>query len=264
MQKRRQRQIRLAQNFLRNPGLVRRLLAKSTIGPDDIVYEIGPGGGIITNELARLAKKVVAIEKDRALARRLEERYRLAANVEIVAGDFLHYRIEDREYKIFASIPYNLTARIMRRLIHSRPAPRDAFLIMQKEAAKKFAGRPRETLFSLLAKPFFDLRIVYQLKRTDFQPVPYVDSVMLHICRCHEPLIANSDVDLYRDFVRFVFRQWKPHLRSAFKNVFSYNEWKRMSRELDFSLDATPTELSFTQWLGLFERLKAKRAGDRR
>ena len=71
MAKRPSKQIALAQNFLRNPGLVRHLVNASTIGPADTVYEIGPGRGIITAELARTAKKVIAVEKDARLVRQL-------------------------------------------------------------------------------------------------------------------------------------------------------------------------------------------------
>src|SRR5918911_1689083 len=106
METRQHSQIRLAQNFLRSPKLVRRLVRMSTIGPSDTVYEIGSGNGIITAALARVAKRVIAIEKDPDLVQRLRERFRLFDNVEIVEKDFLAYSFRTRsEYKIFANIP---------------------------------------------------------------------------------------------------------------------------------------------------------------
>src|ERR1044072_467093 len=84
-------QIFLAQNFLRSPRGVRRLVGMSTIGPCDTVYEIGPGNGIITAALASVARRVIAIEKDPELVRRLRERFRPLDNVEIIEKDFLVY-----------------------------------------------------------------------------------------------------------------------------------------------------------------------------
>jgi 23S rRNA (adenine-N6)-dimethyltransferase len=275
METRQHKRISLAQNFLRSPKLVRRLVAMSSIGPSDTVYEIGPGNGIITAALARVAGQVIAIEKDPVLVRRLRERFRLLGNVEIEEEDFLTYSFRTRpgtgalslrvarqtrlsEYKIFASIPYNRTSQIVRKILYKRSRLSEAYLILQKEAAKKFSGSPRETLFSILVKPFFEFQILLQLRRTDFWPVPHVDSVFLSIRRRTRPLIEAQDVPLYRDFVQYGFGRWKPNLKLAFKNIFTYKQWKYLARELDFPLNATPTELSFEQWLALYHGFRHK------
>ena len=112
METRQHRQISLAQNFLRSPRLVQRLVGMSKIGPSDTVYEIGPGNGIITAALANVAGHVVAIEKDPELVRVLRGRFRSIDNVEIVEKDFLAFRGRTSKYKIFANIPYNITAQI--------------------------------------------------------------------------------------------------------------------------------------------------------
>ena len=259
METRQRRQTTLAQNFLRSPKLVHSLVRMSSISLSDTVYEIGPGHGILTAALARAAGQVIAIEKDPDLVRCLRERFRLVGNVEIVEQDFLNYSFRTRpgaHYKIFANIPFNCTAQIVRKIIHDKSSLCEAFLIMQKEAAKKFSGFPRETLFSILHKPRFDLQIVLPLKRTDFSPIPNVDSVLLSIKRRATPLIEAEDVALYRQFVQYGFERWKPHLRLAFKNVFTYQQWKRLARDLKFSLNATPTDLSVEQWLGLYREFK--------
>ena len=251
------------QNFLRSPKLVRALVGASTIGHFDTVYEIGPGGGMITAELARIAYKVIAIEKDPVFVQRLHERFRDSPNVEIIEKDFLQYHISDREYKIFANIPYNITAQIVRKILHTAPWPGEAYLVMQKEAAEKFAGSPKETQFSILARPFCELQIMRELRRTDFEPVPQVDSVLLHIKPRAMPLVYKKDILLYGAFVRYGFGRWKKSLKLAFKPVFTYPQWKRLSKELHFPLEATPSELSFEQWLGLFECFKQRVPGSK-
>jgi 23S rRNA (adenine-N6)-dimethyltransferase len=261
METRQHKRISLAQNFLRSPKLVRRLVAMSGVGPSDTVYEIGPGNGIITAELASVATRVIAIEKDPELVRHLRERFRLFDNVEIVEKDFLAYSFITSEHKVFANIPFNRTAQILRKILCEQSKVSEAHLILQKEAAQKFSGSPKETLFSILIKPFFELQILSQLRRSDFWPMPHVDSVFLSIKRRANPLIEAKAVVPYRDFVAYGFGRWKPTLKSAFKNVFTYKQWKRLARELDFPLNATPTELSFEQWLGLYRCFRQRPAG---
>lgn len=256
MGQRRSKQIALAQNFLKSPELVRRLVRASSIGPGDTVYEIGPGRGIITAELARKAERVVAIEKDARWVRHLRERFKSTGNVEIAAGDFLRFHVAERDYKIFASIPYNATAEIVRKILYAAPVASEACLIMQKEPARKFAGTYGETLFSVLAKPYFEFRIAGHLKRTDFEPVPNVDSVLLRITRRDRPLVHREERCAYREFVSHGFGHWKKYLRLALKDVFTYKQWKRLSRELRFPLNVTPTQLRFEQWIGLYRGYK--------
>jgi 23S rRNA (adenine-N6)-dimethyltransferase len=262
METRQRKQISLAQNFLRSPKLVRRLVRMSKIGLSDTVYEIGPGNGIITAALANVAGQVIAIEKDPELIRHLRQRFCAVQNVEIVEEDFLSYFLHARrgisspkpvsDYKMFANIPYNCTSRIVRTILQERSGLCEAYLIMQKEAAKKFSGSPRETLFSILVKPLFDFKVLVQLDRADFWPIPKVDSVLLSMKRRRRPLIEAQDIALYREFVEYGFGRWRPNLRLALKNVFTYKQWKHLARDLDFSLNATATDLSFEQWFGLY------------
>jgi 23S rRNA (adenine-N6)-dimethyltransferase len=252
------KQIALAQNFLRSSKLVRRLLNASSITSYDVVYEIGPGRGIITAELAQIARKVIAIEKDPVLVGQLRNQFQDVDNVEIVWNDFLHYHIPDSEYKIFASIPYNMTANIVRKILYTSLVPSEAYLIMQKEAAEKFSGNPRETQFSILAKPLFDIQITRALRRTDFEPMPNVDSVLVHIKRRYSSFLREEELFLYRRFVRYGFGRWKNSLKLIFKPIFTYQQWKRLSKHLHFPLDATPSKLTFEQWLGLFECFKQR------
>jgi 23S rRNA (adenine-N6)-dimethyltransferase len=258
MAKKSKKQVVLAQNFLRSSKLVRPLLDTSSIGSCDIVYEIGPGRGIITAELGKIAGKVVAIEKDPNLARQLRKRFQDIGNVEIIANDFLQYHIPNTEYKIFANIPYNITACIVRKILYTPPVPSEAYLIMQKEAAEKFSGKPSETQFSILAKPLFDIQMIRELRRTDFAPMPNVDSVLLHIKKRRSSLVRKEDAFLYRSFVHYGFGTWKNSLKLIFKPIFTYGQWKHLSKVLHFPLDAIPSRLTFEQWLGLFECFKQR------
>src|SRR6185295_5108016 len=96
-----------------------------------------------------------AVEQDARLAARLCERFAAYDNVTVVHADFLTYTLPSTPYHVASNVPYAITAALIRRLLHAARPPDSAMLILQREAAAKFAGAPRETLFSLTHKPWF-------------------------------------------------------------------------------------------------------------
>src|SRR5579859_4121442 len=159
-----------SQNFLQDPCLVASLLDKAHMSGNDVVYEIGPGKGIITEQLALRYKQVIAIEKDPRLSALLRKKFAQRPNVTIHTSDFLDYSLPRKPYKIFANIPFNVTTAIVSKLTAVEYAPEDAHLIMQKEAADMFLGQPRASLRSILLKPWFEIGIVHRFQRKDFMP----------------------------------------------------------------------------------------------
>lgn len=247
------KRIKLAQNFFKDDNLVTAIVSNSSLAKNDIVYEIGPGEGIITKQLAERVEKVIAIEKDAALAIRLQNKFRNKNNIKIYKGDFLKYKIKDKNYKIFSNIPFNITAEVVKRILFEDNPPSETYLVLQKEAAEKFSGYPIETEVSILAKPWFELKIIREFQKSDFEPIPNVDIVLLHIIKRKRPLVSSVNARSYKKFVRFGFEMWKKDLKTTYKHVFTYEQWKRLSKNLAFPLKATPTELKFEQWFGLFE-----------
>lgn len=248
-------QIKYSQNFLKSPKLVKKIINKSSIDSEDVVYEIGPGKGIITDQLARKCKKVIAIEKDRKLYKNLLHKFRNNSRIKINYGDFLYFNLpKEGKYKIFSNIPFNLTADIINKLTSTVNLPEDTYLIIQEEAARKFAGLSygKERQHSLFLKPWFELRILYHFNRTDFCPVPRVDIVLLQIKKRETPLVKKEQTQLYKDFIVYGFNQWKPTLKKALEKVFTYEQFKRLAMDLRFNKLAKPTDLDFQQWLGLF------------
>jgi 23S rRNA (adenine-N6)-dimethyltransferase len=241
-----------SQNFLRHPQQVAHLLALSSIGSEDIVYEIGPGTGLITDQLAQLCHEVVAIEKDQALAERLQRRYRSCAHVTIHSGDFLDFPLPTHPYKVFANIPFNLTHEIVTKLTSALSALQDAYLMMQREAAHKFCGTPREYLYSVLLKPWFATDILYHFRRCDFEPVPRVDVVMLRLRKRGPPLITARERQLFRDFAVYGFTTRQPTLDRILRAIFTHRQRQQVRDVLAIDLDTPPSALPFPQWLQLF------------
>ena len=249
--------VRYAQNFLHSRRLIDRLLDNSSIGGDDLVYEIGPGRGIITQQLARRCRRVVAVEKDPTLAARLAGRFAGASNVTIRTGDFLHTPLPHTPYKVFANIPFNATSGIITKLT-APPChqPDDAYLVVQQEAAARFVGAPKATLYAVLLHPWFEASIIYRFKRTDFVPAPSVDIVMLRLRKRGPPLISRADSQTFRDLVTYLFTAWQPSLRTTLKSLLGPRALKDVERRLGIRLDAPPSAMPPGQWICLFQCLR--------
>ena len=246
-----------AQNFLTKPRLVDHLLDRSSIVSDDVVYEIGPGDGLITERLARRCRRVVAVEIDPDLAGQLCRRFAGLPHVTICNEDFLRTPLPTTAYKVFANIPFNITAAIVTKLITAPWPPEDSYLGIQKEAANRFLGIPRESLYAVLMKPWFEPAIAYRFKRTDFVPRPHVDVVMLRLRKRGPPLVSGSDMQLFRDFVVYAFTAWQPSLGGTFRGILSRRQLQQIAGSVGFDPDATPTSLRFEQWLSLFYHFKS-------
>jgi 23S rRNA (adenine-N6)-dimethyltransferase len=246
----------LSQNFLRDPHLIADLLNRFDLGSDSTVYEIGPGEGLITRQLAHRFRKVVAIEKDARLAHMLHRMFRNYPNVAVITDDFLRHPLPADRYKVFANIPFNITSAIVTRLTAVEHPVDEAYLTMQREAARMYLGNPCESLRSILLKPWFELEIVHRFRRSDFIPSPRVDVVMLRLRKRGPPLVNTADRQFFRDFVVYMFTHWQPHLTTPLNDLFTRRQRQFMERELGFDLDVKPTSISLEEWLALFDQLQ--------
>jgi 23S rRNA (adenine-N6)-dimethyltransferase len=244
--------IRYAQNFLRDSRLAASLLDTCALTPDSVVYEIGPGKGILTGQLALRCQRVVAIENDPRLTPRLRRRFANIPNVTIVERDFLGYPLPREPYQVVANIPFNITSAIVTQLTLAPCPPENAYLIMQREAAENLVGRPRESLRALLLQPWFKIEIVRRLRRSDFTPAPRVDIVMLRLRKRGPPLVREVDQRRYRDFVTHVFTAWKPTVEHSLRRLCTRRQLDTVHKSLDFDLTVSPTSLTFERWLALF------------
>lgn len=245
----------LSQNFLRSPRLVEKLIEKAKFNNDDLVLEIGPGKGIITDQLSSKVKNVIAIEKDNELVLRLKSNFSDRTNISIELADFLEYNLPTTDYKIFSNIPFNITSDIVRKILNSNNPPIECFLIMQLEAAFKYSGRPysAESMFSLLYKPDFDFEIIYHFDSNDFYPTPSVQVVLLKITKRKDLLIQPSMKKSYSEFINYSFSRRKPNVKLIWKDRLSFTQITRLSKEYKFNIKDTLTDLSIQQWLGIFE-----------
>jgi 16S rRNA A1518/A1519 N6-dimethyltransferase RsmA/KsgA/DIM1 with predicted DNA glycosylase/AP lyase activity len=256
MTSRHQPDIKHSQNFLRDPALVDHLVRGAGLRPTDLVYEVGPGRGIITARLAESCRHVLAVEKDPTLVRELRRRFKDTRNVEVQLGDVLANTLPAEPYRVFASVPFNITTAVVAKLTGGPNAPTSAHLILQKEAAERFAGAPRETLYSALLRPWWEPAITHNLSREDFVPIPEVDIVMLRLTKRGPPLIAAEDAQLYRDLVVYLFTRWQPSLRGALRGLLGPDLGGRVAASLGLGRDVTPAGVPFERWVALFHAFR--------
>lgn len=255
------KRIAYSQNFLKDKALIANLIEKSAITSDDVVYEIGAGQGIITEELLKKSRKVVAFEIDENLFRKLAQRFIGNKSLGLIQGNFLTYFLPSYPYKVFSNIPFNITSEVIKKLTQAPNPPDDAFLIVQNEAAKKFIGKPydsKNSQMAILLRPWFELEIFYKFKQDDFFPKPQVETVLLRINKRKNPLIKEGAKSQYQDFVVYTFNQFKSNVIEGLSEVFGKQTMLNLARTVGFSTSSKPSQLDFAHWLNLFNYFSEK------
>ena len=242
------------QNFLRDPLLAERLVRRSEIGSGDVVYDLGAGTGVLTAALARHAARVVAVEKDPALADHLRARFAGHANVVIREADIRTYPLPRADYVVFASPPFDITAALIRKLTSAPVPPRETCLVLQREAAERYIGSPRQTLAALQIAPWFSIDVLHQFKKTDFVPAPAVDVVLVRVRKRGPPLVPTRDALLYRDLVATVFAAWRPSVGPSLSDAIGARAAARLLAAASVDPAARPSVIPLSSWLALYEQ----------
>ena len=194
----------LGQNFLMHARIAERIAISADITPSSTVFEIGPGTGMLTRELLKLAKKVIALEADQELFDALQESFAdeiAAGRLELISGDIRAFAIETlpQGYLLVANIPYYLTGEIFRMFLEAENQPSSMTLLVQKEVAERIAPRQlssraagrtagggfrrssKESILSLSVKVYGAPKYEFTVPRGAFRPAPNVDSAVLTV-----------------------------------------------------------------------------------
>jgi len=173
---------RLGQNFLIDKNVLQKIILASNLNKNDIVLEVGPGIGTLTQELAKNAGKVIAIEKDEKMIKVLKETLKDYKNIEIINADVLRYKLQTTHYKLISNIPYYLTSPLIRKFLESDNPPQEIILMVQKEVAQRICSKPPNmSLLAVSAQFYADAKIVSYVSKNCFWPAPKVDSAIIKI-----------------------------------------------------------------------------------
>src|SRR3989338_8157112 len=176
----------LGQHFLNNKKILEEMARAAEISKNDIVLEVGPGLGSLTEILAARAKKVIAVEKDRELIPILRERFRNYKNVEIIQGDILkieNWKVKIGNFKVVANLPYYITSRFLRLFLSQTEFGSKLMVLMvQKEVAERICAKPpKMNLLALSVQLYAKPEIIRKVSKGQFSPPPKVDSAIIKI-----------------------------------------------------------------------------------
>lgn len=180
------------QNFLLDEEVLDYIIKKAGVNKDDLVLEVGPGLGALTQKLALHAKQVIAFEIEENFASPLDKIQKMNSNVEIIWQDILKLNInqwqeiisskKSKHYKIVANIPYYLTGKFIQKFVSFDPVPESLTLMVQKEVAERIEAKDgKMSLLALAVKLYAQVELLRLVGRDSFWPAPKVDSAIIHI-----------------------------------------------------------------------------------
>jgi 16S rRNA (adenine1518-N6/adenine1519-N6)-dimethyltransferase len=182
------------QNFLRNRGAVEKIIAAIEPQPGEVIVEIGPGEGVLTEKLATLDNELTAIEIDPDLSSRLQQRF---GNI-IVNADALTAPLPSRPFRAVGNLPYNVGTPILRRVV-ADPNVRRAVFMLQKEVADRLVAKPGDEAYgflSLYTQLYARARILMTLEPRSFFPPPKVRSAVVVLDPDRKPFASAEMIEL--------------------------------------------------------------------
>ena len=217
---------KLGQSFLNDANTIQRIVALAQLSADDTVVEIGAGLGLMTEELAKKAGRVIALEIDRRLVDILRERFAGRANVEIVAGDVLAYDFSKASakgmVKVVGNVPYQISTPILFHVLAFRRSIASMVLMFQKELADRLVSPPGTKEYGIpsviLAMYAVTMREL-TVSPNCFYPKPAVLSSVLRIVMRERPYVALKDEALFSRLVRAAFAMRRKTLWNNLRNM---------------------------------------------
>lgn len=207
----------LGQHWLKDRKILAAIADEANITANDTVLEIGPGLGTLTSELLRQAKKVVAVEFDTDLAKKLPGQFP-GKNLDVVNADILQFNLSQLPagYKVVANVPYYITSKIVETLMTAKNKPAVAVLLVQKEVAERIAAPAGGmSMLSVSAQIYAKARLGVVVPREFFTPPPKVDSQVIVLETYATPLIAPENERAFFRVVKAGFAARRKKLRSS-------------------------------------------------
>lgn len=261
---------RLGQNFLINESCIETILDTSNITKDDIVVEIGPGLGFVTEQLVNLAKKVYAVELDEDMINEISKLN--APNLEIIHQDILKTDLSQlgENIKVVANIPYYITSPILAHLLgevddlqnKNRKSISQVVLMVQYEVAKRLTADEKSPskefgLLSILAQFWADIEFVEKVGARSFFPAPKVDSAIVKLQLRKTPLLELSNYTFFKKVVKGCFATRRKNIKNSLINVgFAKNAVEKTLKDLEINENLRGETLSIKQMGVLSEKLK--------
>lgn len=245
----------LGQHWLRDRSVLEHIADLAEVQEGDTVLEIGPGLGTLTSELLRRAERVLAVEYDEALARKLPGQFP-GKNLTVVNQDILTFDLEQLPvgYKVAANVPYYITSKIVQRLMTADNKPSLAVLLVQKEVAERLAAPAGDmSILAVSAQLYADVYLGDVVPAELFTPPPKVDSQVVVLRTREQPLFTDITEKEYFRVVKAGFSAKRKKLRSSLSGGLgiSKDSVATLLAAADVSPDVRAEDLTLEQWYRL-------------
>ena len=255
----------LGQNFLINDEVIEKIVDAANIGQEDLVIEIGPGLGTLTNQLLKRAKKVIAIELDKRMLTILEDRFSLYDNFEVINADVLKVNLKEiinkekmhvKNVKVVANLPYYITTPIVMKLLEDKLDIESITVMVQKEVAKRLVATPGEKLSGAITYAvnyYCNPEEIIIVPNTSFIPEPEVESEVIKLNLRKEFPVKLKNEKLFFDLIKASFMQRRKTFINGISNsgLMSKEEIKILLEKVGLSEKVRGEELTLEDFAKL-------------
>ena len=241
----------LGQNFLKSNLALKKIIEAGEISSNDIVLEIGPGKGVLTEKLLEKTKLIIAVEKDRNLFQFLQEKFSKEIKNKkliLIEEDILKFNITKftNNYKIIANIPYNITGAILKKFLTEKNQPNLMVLMVQNEVAKRIvANDKKESILSISVKAYGEPKIIMKVPARYFSPAPKVDSAIIAIKNISREIFTKNKIneEKFWEIIHKGFAHKRKKLSGNLKNL--------IKDKIEFIKDKRAENLSLLDWINI-------------
>ncbi|MFA5145285.1 MAG: 16S rRNA (adenine(1518)-N(6)/adenine(1519)-N(6))-dimethyltransferase RsmA [Candidatus Omnitrophota bacterium] len=251
---------RLGQNFLVDKNIQRKIIGCLGLGPSDVVLEIGAGRGELTGLLATEVEKVYALEIDPHLCAVLNEGLKGQPNIEVINQDILKFDFKKylggvkKKVKVVGNIPYYISSPIVEYLVGARDNIDSVFITVQKEFAQRMAAAAGSKLygsFSCFTRYYFTPKIVLNIKKTCFFPVPKVDSCLVRLEPRPKHTVKPENEKLFFKIIRAAFNYRRKTLRNSLTGIIPAPKLEAFFDLYGIDVNIRPEKLSLEDFANL-------------
>lgn len=246
---------RFGQNFLHDPGIIKRIIQAIAPKQDQQLVEIGPGQGALTSSLVTAGAETNVIELDRDLIPGLLASFASYKNFNLHQGDALKFDFSqltssDKKVRVIGNLPYNISTPLLFHLFSFRELISDMHFMLQKEVVERLAAQPGEKAYGrlgIMAQYYCQVDNLFTVSPGAFKPAPKVDSAIVRLTPHTTMSTPADDIKLLEHVVRLAFGQRRKTIRNTLKSLFSADQLTQLS--IDPSL--RPEQITLTQFISL-------------
>lgn len=256
---------RFGQNFLHDPGIIRRILDAIAPRRDDQLVEIGPGRGALTAPLLTQVDHLDVVELDRDLIPHLQaldsDGKLTVHSADALRFDFCMLRRGDKKLRVIGNLPYNISTPLLFHLMEQLACIRDMHFMLQKEVVDRITARPGSKAYGRLGvmlQYYCQAERLFIVPPGAFHPAPKVDSAIVRLVPHATPPVEINDVGQLAWLVNRVFSQRRKMLRHSLKGYLDEAQW----RELDIEPTARPEQLDLPAFARLANAISESHGQD--